>query len=493
MKRFKRFLFTCFLLAWTAPVFGQEAVVRTADVYPQGAWVTLEAPARQEMAIDLPLSFEENSLRITGQGTRILSVDTTRVQRSGWVFPALAELDSRIRKSRAEVDRLEAREASLQQTAKHLQDSVPSSWKPQELLAFLETGAKRREQAEREIRENARALAKARAELSRLEKELSEKLPPEPETATRVRIRTSGGGTVRVRAWTQQASWATRYSLDLAGKTGRVSFGQEAVVQQKTGLDWEGELVLHTVQPRRTLVPPELPPLIADFRRQPERNDGIAMMKEAAAPDKPREAVQEETPTDLVLRASGRAPGDGTPARVSVARFALPAETGVVAIPALDREAWLTAEIKSLDRPLLSGAADLSLDGSPTGTAFIESMGRGESLKLAFGKVPLVTAALEESVPLEGTTWGRGRLEKSFTLSVTNGMGVPMAVTLVDRVPVSAQEKIRIEVLALEPKPSKRDERGILSWDLKLAPGETKKLAVKYRLTYPADRTVIFH
>ncbi|NLI95171.1 MAG: DUF4139 domain-containing protein, partial [Synergistaceae bacterium] len=144
-------------------------------------------------------------------------------------------------------------------------------------------------------------------------------------------------------------------------------------------------------------------------------------------------------------------------------------------------------------RPLLSGAADLSLDGSPTGTAFIESMGRGESLKLAFGKVPLVTAALEESVPLEGTTWGRGRLEKSFTLSVTNGMGIPMAVTLVDRVPVSAQEKIRIEVLALEPKPSKRDERGILSWDLKLAPGETKKLAVKYRLTYPADRTVIFH
>ena len=488
LKRLQRFLCICLLAAWTVPAAGQEAAVKTADVYPQGAWVTFEAPARPEMEVDLPLSFEEDSLRVTGERTRILSVDTTRIQRTGWIFPALAGLDSRIRKTRSEVDRLEAREASLQQTAKHLQDPVPSSWKPQDLMSFLETGAKRREQVEREIRDNARALEKAKAELLRLEQELSGKLPPEPEAATRVRIKTSGGGVIRIRAWTQQASWSTRYSLDLAGKTGLVTFSQEAVVQQKTGLDWDGELVLHTVQPRRTLVAPQLSPLVADFRRPQERSDGIAMMKEAAAPEK----VLEETPTDLSLKVRGRTTGDGTPARLFVARFSLPAETGVVAIPALDREAWLTAEIKSLNRPLLSGGADLYLDGSPSGKAFIETSGRGEPLKLAFGKVPLVTAAIEEAVPVEGTTWGRGKLEKAFTLSVTNGMGTPTNVSLLDRVPVSAQEKIRIEVLVLDPKPSKQDDRGILTWNLKLAPGETRKLTVKYRLTYPADQRVIF-
>lgn len=489
MKRLQRFLFVCLLAAWTYPAAGQEAAVRTADVYPQGAWVTLEAPAHPEMEVDLPLSFEEDSLRVTGERTRILSVDTSRIQRTGWIFPALADLESRIRKTRSEVDRLEARGASLQQTAKHLQDNVPSSWKPQDLVAFLETGAKRREQAEREIRENARALEKAKAELSRLEQELSGKLPPEPEAATRVRIKTSGGGVIRIRAWTQQASWSTRYSLDLAGKTGLVTFSQEAVVQQKTGLDWNGELVLHTVQPRRSLAAPQLSPLVADFRRPQERNDGVAMMmKEAAAPEK----VAEETLTDLNLKVRGRTPGDGTLARIFVNRFAFPAETGVVAIPALDREAWLTAEIKSLDRPLLSGTADLYLDGMPSGKTFIETSGRGETLKLAFGKVPLVTAVIEEAVPLEGTTWGRGKLEKAFTLSVTNGMGTPTNVRLLDRVPVSAQEKIRIEVLALDPRPSRQDDRGILTWDLKLAPGETRKLTVKYRLTYPADQRIIF-
>ena len=53
-----------------------------ADVYPRGAQVTLEATARPDMTFDLPLSFEEESIRVSGKGARILSVETTRIQRS---------------------------------------------------------------------------------------------------------------------------------------------------------------------------------------------------------------------------------------------------------------------------------------------------------------------------------------------------------------------------------------------------------------------------
>ena len=103
-----------------------------------------------------------------------------------------------------------------------------------------------------------------------------------------------------------------------------------------------------------------------------------------------------------------------------------------------------------------------------------------------------MTAKVEEAVPREGTTWGRGKLEKAFTLSVTNGTGTPTSVTVFDRVPVSAQDKIKIEVLAIDPKPTRQEDRGILAWEMKLAPGETRKLTLKYRLTYPADREIIF-
>jgi hypothetical protein len=303
-----------FLLAlWAVPGRAQEPSVKTADVYPRGARVAMEAPARPDMTFDLPLSFEEESIRVSGEGTRILSVETSRVQRTGWIPPALAGLDARMRKSRSEVDRLEARGASLQQTVKHLQDTVPSSWKPQDLLGFLDVAAKRREQVEQEMRLNARALEKAKAELARIERELSGKMPPEPDAATRVRVKTAGAGTVRLLSWTPQASWNTRYVLDLAGKTGRVAFSQEALVQQKTGLDWDGEIVLHTVQPRRTMTAPELRPLVVDFERTTGRNADTMMAKQALAPEEAGKAVQEETLTDLSLKTRGRASGDGTP------------------------------------------------------------------------------------------------------------------------------------------------------------------------------------
>lgn len=482
----------CLLTLVAAPCSAQEPAVKQADVYPRGAQVTLAAPAKPDMTFDLPLSFEEESLRVTGEGVKILSVETSLIQRTGWIPPALAELEGRVRKSLAEVERLDARGASLQQTAKHLQDPVPSSWKPQDLLNFLDTAAKRREQVEQAAKENSRALEKAKGELSRLEAELAGKMPPEPDKANRIRVKTVGSGTVRLLAWTSQASWKTVYSLDLSGKNGRVAFKQEALVQQKTGIDWDGQVVLHTVQPRRTVTAPELPPLVVDFERPVARNVDMMLMKEAAAPDKAGSAVQEETLTDISLKTAGRAGGDGTPSRFSIDAFSLPSETSVVAIPALGREAWLTAEIKSLDRPLLSGMAELSLDGSPSGKTAVSMIGRGESLKLAFGRVPLVTSVVREAVPREGTTWGRGKLEKSLTLSVTNGTGHGTKVTVLDRIPVSAQEKIKVEILGLEPKPAKQDDRGILTWETSLNAGETKKFVIRYRLTYPADRAVIF-
>ncbi len=95
-------------------------------------------------------------------------------------------------------------------------------------------------------------------------------------------------------------------------------------------------------------------------------------------------------------------------------------------------------------------------------------------------------------MPREGTTWGWGKLEKAFTFSVTNGTGTRTAVTVLDRIPVSAQEKIKVEVLAIDPKPARTDDKGILTWEMTLAPGETRKLTVNYRLTYPADRAIIF-
>ena len=238
MKRHRIAMALCLLFAFSAPALSQEAVVKIADVYPRGARVTLEAQSQPDMTFDFPLSFEEESIRVTGAGTRILSVETSRIQRTGWVPPALAGLDARVKKARAEVDRLESRLASLQQTAKHLQDPVPSSWRPQDLAAFLETAEKRREQVEQKTRENQRALEKARAELSRLENELTGKMPPEHEAANRVRIKTSGSGTVRLPSGLRKPP-GTRPTPS-TWQAGRARWPSARKPVSSSGRDWTG-------------------------------------------------------------------------------------------------------------------------------------------------------------------------------------------------------------------------------------------------------------
>jgi len=107
--------------------------------------------------------------------------------------------------------------------------------------------------------------------------------------------------------------------------------------------------------------------------------------------------------------------------------------------------------------------------------------------------MPLVKAVREQMVSREGSTWtGKGRLEDGYSIEITNGLAKEITVILKDRIPVSAQEKISVETLKIEPKPAEQDKENILSWKLSLAPGEKKKVEVLFRIGYPADETVVF-
>ena len=58
-----------------------------------------------------------------------------------------------------------------------------------------------------------------------------------------------------------------------------------------------------------------------------------------------------------------------------------------------------------------------------------------------------------------------------------------------DRFPLSNNEAVKIEVLD-KSGAVKDDEKGFLTWNIKLSPSETKKLRVSYKVRYPKDYTV---
>jgi uncharacterized protein (TIGR02231 family) len=197
--------------------------------------------------------------------------------------------------------------------------------------------------------------------------------------------------------------------------------------------------------------------------------------------------------TDMTARARGTLPGDNSPAEFLLGEFELKSEVSIVSVPVLSEEAWITAEAKKIATPLLPGTAELSVDGKLSAKATLPEQGTGTDIRLAFGKMPLVKAVREKMVSREGSTWtGKGRLEDGYSIEITNGLEKKITVILKDRIPVSAQEKISVETMKIEPRPDEQDKENILSWKLSLAPGEKKKVEVLLRIGYPADETIVF-
>jgi len=60
---------------------------------------------------------------------------------------------------------------------------------------------------------------------------------------------------------------------------------------------------------------------------------------------------------------------------------------------------------------------------------------------------------------------------------------------LKDQYPLSSDKDITIQVLE-DGKAKINTETGIMTWELKLAPNETKKIRISYKVRYPKDKVI---
>jgi Domain of unknown function (DUF4139) len=66
-------------------------------------------------------------------------------------------------------------------------------------------------------------------------------------------------------------------------------------------------------------------------------------------------------------------------------------------------------------------------------------------------------------------------------------------VAILDQVPVSAQQDIKVEMVMNGPAPTRKDVgdvRGTLVWDMTVAADEEKLIGFGYRVTSPNDKRI---
>jgi len=177
---------------------------------------------------------------------------------------------------------------------------------------------------------------------------------------------------------------------------------------------------------------------------------------------------------------------------VSLKEIQIPATYKFYSAPRLEKEAYLLAKIDNYGQyNLLPGEANIVFEEMNVGKTFINPEQTGDTLSLSMGRDKKISIKREKVVDKSGTKFLSSYKEQTFTYDITirNNKKEEINLTLKDQHPLSSDKDITIELLE-DGKAWVNPETGFMTWDLKLAPNESKKIRISYKVRYPKDKII---
>ena len=335
-----------------------------------------------------------------------------------------------------------------------------------------------------------------------------------------IEARQAGTLTLRLAYLVAGASWAPAYRATLDPASGEVALVSEAVVRQRTGEDWKGvALKLSTAAPARGVAPPEMASLLLRPRTEgvvggvvggvPSDPDlpvagryyqnvldlARGVSDAEPVPSSPLEAHVVHSAYNVAFEVPGRSdvPADSGDHRVVLRQEALAGTLTYRAAPALESAAFLTSIVRApAQYPLLSGTMRVLAGGAYLGVYAVPETPAGAELTVPFGRdnrVKIDRVRQPQDRSLEGLTGKTKQIAYEFRTSVENLRDQPVTMILEDRVPVSEDERIVVEMgkVTTPDHTSSKTRPGVLLWKLTLAPREKKSVVLAYTVRHPKD------
>lgn len=177
---------------------------------------------------------------------------------------------------------------------------------------------------------------------------------------------------------------------------------------------------------------------------------------------------------------------------VTLKEIKLPATYKYYAVPKAEKEAFLLAEINDYSKfNLLPGEANIIFEGMYVGKTIINPNQTSDTLNLSMGRDKKIAIKREKIADKSGTKFLSSYKEQTYTFDITikNNKKEAIEMLLKDQYPISTDKEISIELLD-NGKAKVNNETGILSWEINLAAGETKKYRISYKVKYPKDKFI---
>jgi uncharacterized protein (TIGR02231 family) len=515
-----------------------RGAIRAVTLYPDRAAVTREVRVRLDQGLwtvripELPASVVRDSLQARVRGSaRLLGVEFSAERQADFASSpegtALAERvrDLRRRAGNLAQDRsaLEAHEklvdaVGIRPTAGALPDGAAQPIDLKSVERQLEAIAAEKARILEESRRLADEKDAADREFAVAEGQLAARGGAdrvERAAVVVLSVPEAGMAEIDLTYLVGRAGWAPAYAIRSEADRSKVSVEYDAMVVQQTGEDWRDvRLSLSTAEPTRASSPPPVAPWFVDVVvpvpvAMPSTSVAMEFAPAAAAPEPmapgapneggafgnaevERELLELAADADVIdagIAVSFELPRPVTLVsdaakrqRTRIGTVSPETAFGYVAAPILAERVYLRGTLRNASAfQLLPGRAQVFMGGEFVGETQVPSVAPQGEFRVWFGPDPAISARREVLSKVTGASGLFGGAELTTwnnRITVSNGTGRDVTVEVLDRRPVSRNEKVEAKLASAKPAlsadkayVSERQPQGILRWDLPVPAG----------------------
>ncbi|MBU0763508.1 MAG: DUF4139 domain-containing protein [Bacteroidetes bacterium] len=314
------------------------------------------------------------------------------------------------------------------------------------------------------------------------------------------------------------AGWRASYDIKATEISQDIEFDYNALVYNNTGVDWNDvKVILSTADPTQSASKPELSAWTlnyyngygnegyvqtastGEYYRYELEQSSAGMLDEEISTGYGADRrygvdviTVSELSAEFEISTPYTIPSNGKPYLIEVNKNKLPATYKHLAVPKVDRDAFLLARISGWeDLDITDGHANIYFGNTYIGQSYINTRYVEDTLDLSLGrdKKILVTRTKKKDFSSKKIIGTNKKEIFTYEIIVKNNRKGQVEMELIDQVPVSQESDITVEILDISG--AARDElSGKLTWDIKLQAGESKKFTISYSVKYPKNRSV---
>jgi uncharacterized protein (TIGR02231 family) len=295
-----------------------------------------------------------------------------------------------------------------------------------------------------------------------------------------------------------RSSWEASYEVKVKDVKSPLDLHYMASIKQGTKVDWKNVKVsLSSDQPKKGNSCPELKKwsldLYGESRSEDNFNtDAYTITETNDETETFRESISS---FNYPLPQLMNIPGNGEALNIEMTNYQIPAIYEYQCVPKFDKDVFLKAKITDWGKyKLIYGKADLYFEGIYAGDVEIDNSKASDTLSFSLGrdKGILVERNRVEEYTRKTFLGGKQLENVGWEINILNNKKTDISLIVKDQLPISTRKEIEVE--AKEISGAELDKQtGILQWKIQLKPGESKKLLLKYQVSYPKGKMIIIN